>query len=131
MARQCVLALAAHKGVVDFDDILHDRRDDPGIRALSERIEVIGDTELDRTYPDLYRSIVEVETTDGRHRRDISYPKGSPQRPLSRDELHRKFARLTEDVISARRRGAITEMVRRLEEVPDIGDLARLLRRDG
>lgn len=128
---QYVLALAAHRRAVDFDDILHDRRDDPKIRALSERVEVIGDAELDRTYPDLYRSIVEVETSGGRHSRDVTYPKGSPQRPLPRAELDRKFARLTEDVISPRRRDEIGGLVSRLEEVPDIGDLARLLRRDG
>jgi len=128
---QYVLALAAHKGVVDFNDIRHDRRTDPGIRALSERVDVVGDKELDRTYPDLYRSIVEVETSRGRYSRDVSHPKGSPERPLSRDEVHSKFARLTEDVISARRRGEIAEMVGRFEEVADVGDLARLLRRDG
>lgn len=128
---QYVLALAAYKGAVDFDDILHDRRSDPGIRALSERVGVLGDEELDRTYPDLYRSIIEVETAAGRYVRDVTYPKGSPQRPLSRDALDRKFARLTADVIGARRRDEITEMVRRLEDVPDVTELARLLRRDG
>ncbi len=127
---QYVLALAAHKGAVDFDDILHDRRRDPGIKALAERVTVVGDTELDRTYPDLYRSIIEVETAGGRHTRDVTYPKGSPERPLSRLELDRKFARLTADVVGPRRREEITEMVRRFEELPDVADLARLLRRD-
>ena len=128
---QYVLALAAHKGVVDFDDILHDRRTDAGIRSLFERVTVVGDKELDRTYPDLYRSVVEVETSTARYRREVTYPKGSPQRPLSADELDRKFARLTEDVLSSRRRAEITETVRRLEEVSDVGEVARLLRRDG
>jgi 2-methylcitrate dehydratase PrpD len=128
---QYVLALAAHRGAVEFDDILHDRRTDPAIRALSERVEVIGDKDLDRTYPDIYRSIIEVETAGARHSRDVSYPKGSPQRPLSRAELDRKFARLTEDVITARRRDELSGILRRLEEVADVGDLAHLLRRDG
>lgn len=127
---QYVLALAAYRGAVDFDDILHDRRSDPGIKALSERVTVAGDKELDRTYPDLYRSIIQVETAGGRYTRDVTYPKGSPQRPLSREELDRKFARLTADVVSPRRREEITETVRRLEELPDVADLARLLRRD-
>lgn len=127
---QYVLALAAFRRVVDFDDILHDRRDDPAIRALSERVQVVGDAELDRTYPDLYRSIVEVESADGRHSRDVTYPKGSPQAPLSADELHRKFARLTADVVTPRRRGEIAELVGRLEEVADAAELTRLLARD-
>jgi len=127
---QYVLALAAYRGAVDFYDILHDRRTDPGIRALSERVQVIGDRELDRTYPDLYRSIVEVETSAARHRRDVTYPKGSPQRPLAPAELRRKFATLTEDVVSAQRRDEITERINRLEELEDIGSLTRLLRRE-
>jgi len=127
---QYVLALAAHRRVVDFDDILHDRRDDLGIRVLSDRVQVVGDAELDRTYPDLYRSIIEVETVRGRHTRDVTYPKGSPQRPLSAEELHRKFVRLTADIVSPRRQDEIAGLVGRLEEVPDVGDLARLLAHD-
>lgn len=128
---QYVLALAAYRRVVDFDDILHDRRDDPAIRALSERVQVVGDAELDRTYPDLYRSIVEIETADGRHTRDVTYPKGSPQAPLSAEALHRKFARLTADVVTPRRRDEIAELVARFEEVADAAELSRLLARDG
>jgi 2-methylcitrate dehydratase PrpD len=128
---QYVLALAAHKGAVEFYDILHDRRSDQGIRALSERIQVVGDDELDRTYPDLYRSIIEVETVGGaRHRRDVTHPKGSPQSPLTRDELHRKFSVLTEDVLSSQRRGEIAEAVDRFEDLEEIGILTRLLWRD-
>ena len=126
---QYVLALAAHTGGVAFDDILHDRRADPKIRALSERVRVVGDRELDRTYPDLYRSIVEVETPTGLHRRDVSHPKGSPQRPLSSGELRQKFTTLTEDVLSSERRDRIAERVSRLEEASDVGELTWLLRR--
>ena len=128
---QYVLALAAHKGAVEFYDILHDRRSDQGIRALSERIQVVGDDELDRTYPDLYRSIIEVETVGGAcHRRDVTHPKGSPQNPLTRDELHRKFSVLTEDVLSSQRRGEIGEAVDRFEDLEEIGILTRLLWRE-
>ncbi len=128
---QYVLALAAHKGAVEFYDILHDRRSDQVIRTLSERIQVVGDDELDRTYPDLYRSIIEVETVGGaRHRRDVMHPKGSPQSPLTRDELRRKFSVLTGDVLSSQRRGEIAEAVSRFEDLEEIGILTRLLGRD-
>src|SRR5262249_19838317 len=71
---QYVLALAAYKGQVEFYDILHDQRSDPRIRSLSERVEVIGDEETDRTYPDLYRTIITVRTRAGaQHARDISH----------------------------------------------------------
>jgi 2-methylcitrate dehydratase PrpD len=128
---QYVLALAAHARAVDFHDILHDRREDhAGIRSLAGRIRVVGDVELDRTYPALYRSVVEVETADGaRHVRDVAHPKGAPAAPLSRAELEAKFARLTADVLSPPRRDAIARTVAALEDLADIGALSRLLGR--
>ena len=100
---QYVLAVGAYKGHIDFYDILHDQRsDDPGIKNLSENIQVLGDAQLDETYPDLYRSILEVETKSGAlHSRDVTNPKGSPPDPLSREALQQKFARLTADVLPA------------------------------
>ncbi|HKV43508.1 MAG TPA: MmgE/PrpD family protein [bacterium] len=128
---QYVLALAAYKGVVVFSDILHDRRSEPGIRELSENIQVVGDAELDRTYPDRYRSIVEIETTGGRrYSRDVTYPKGDPECPLTHLELREKFAALTREVISPRRGAEIEALIDRLEDVEEIGELARLLGRE-
>lgn len=125
---QYVLALAAHKGAVDFYDILHDQRSDTGIESLSRKIRVIGDDELNRTYPDLYRSIVEVETANGaRYMRDVTHPKGSPENPLTRTELTQKFTALTRETVSPRRRDEILDVVDRLDELSDIGLLTELL----
>ncbi len=125
---QYVLALAAHKGVVEFYDILHDQRSDERIASLSRRIRVIGDAGLDRTYPEVYRSVVDIETVDGRHHvRDVTHPKGSPQHPLTRAERVAKFSRLTRDVVTSDRAREIAEVVGRLEELADITDLTRLL----
>ena len=126
---QYVLALAAHRGGVDFEDIANDRRTEPEIKSLSERIHVLGDEELDRTYPDLYRSIVEVETKAGlRHVRDVTYPKGSPANPIASAELESKFRALTRDVVGAEQREEIARAVSRLEDLEEIGQLTRWLR---
>jgi len=125
---QYVLALAAKKGYVEFFDILHDQRSDPQIKSLSERIGVIGDVELDRSYPDLYRSIIEVETQSGaRYERDVTYPRGSPERPLGDLELKEKFSALTRDVITPQRVEAIRKIVDQLEELKDIRLLTDML----
>lgn len=129
---QYVLALAAHKGGVDFHDIINDRRDHEGINALSRRIRVIGDEELDRTYPDLYRSIIEVRTNGGaQHLRDITHPKGSPENPLAPAELSQKFETLTRDVLPPERRQAVTRAVERLEDLEQITELTELLSSGG
>jgi 2-methylcitrate dehydratase PrpD len=126
---QYVLALAAFRGAVDFHDIINDRRTEPEIKSLSERIRVLGDEALDRTYPDLYRSIVEVETKDGlRHVRDVTYPKGSPENPVTAPELKRKFGTLTRDVLGADQREEIARAVNRLEDLEEIGQLIQWLR---
>jgi len=125
---QYVLALAAYQGQVDFHDIIHDRRSDPRIRSLSEKVEVIGDEETNKTYPDLYRSIIDVELDNGiRYSRDVMYPKGSPQNPVSRDVLEKKFARLTQDVLSPDRAQRIAATIARLEQIEDIGEFTKLL----
>jgi 2-methylcitrate dehydratase PrpD len=127
---QYVLALAACKRSVEFYDVLHDQRSDSRIRSLSERVEVIGDEETNRTYPDLYRSIITVEARDGtRHVRDITHPKGSPENPVSREVLERKFAALTRDILDPARARQIAETIERLEQLDDIGDFTGLLAR--
>lgn len=126
---QYVLALAAHRGAVDFQDITNDRRTEPEIKSLSERVRVLGDEDLDRTYPDLYRSIVEVDTKDGlRHVRDVTHPKGSPANPIASAELTRKFGALTRDVVGAEQREEIARAVNRFEHLEEIGQLTRWLR---
>ncbi|MCI0423524.1 MAG: MmgE/PrpD family protein [Acidobacteria bacterium] len=127
---QYVLALAAHKGRVEFYDILNDQRSDPSIRSLSERITVIGDEEVDRTYPDLYRSIIVVETKGGtRHTRDVTYPKGSPENPLSHADLKDKFSTLTREVLTPQQGEEIAQTISQIEELEEISTLIRLLRR--
>ena len=125
---QYVLALAAWRGYVDFYDILNDQRSDERIRGLSERVEVIGDEETDRTYPDLYRSIITVRTRNGQsYERDVTHPKGSPQNPVARTMLEEKFATLTKDIIDPARAAEITNAVDHLESLSEIGELTRLL----
>jgi 2-methylcitrate dehydratase PrpD len=128
---QYVLALAAAKGYVHFYDILNDRRDDPQMRSLSGRIEVIGDDELDRTYPDLYRSIIELKTHSGAcHVREVAHPRGSPEEPLNREELRQKFSVLTREVITPARAEEIEQVIDRLEDLEDIRSLTALLAKE-
>jgi 2-methylcitrate dehydratase PrpD len=125
---QYVLALAAYRRRVDFYDILHDQRSDPGIRSLSERIEVIPDEETNRSYPDLYRSILTVELKNGvRLIRDVTHPRGSPENAISDDELRQKFNALTADVMSPEQSLRIGDAIEHLEQMDDINELTNLL----
>lgn len=125
---QYVLAMAAYRRYVNFYDIIHDQRADGKIHSLSEKIEVIGHEETNKTYPDLYRSIITVKLKDGiRHLRDVTYPKGSPKNSMSHDMLEKKFERLTQNVLDPARAQQIGEMIAHMEDSEDIGQFTRLL----
>ena len=126
---QYVLALAASRGAVEFDDILNDRRSDPEIKRLEKSVTVVGDSDLDREYPDLYHSILKVETVDHRHYQgDVVHPKGSPENPVSDKELRDKFSRLTTGLLPVSRLRDISDRIYGLELVKDVGELSQLLR---
>lgn len=126
---QYVLALAAWRGYVDFYDILNDQRSDERIKWLSERVEVIADDETDRTYPDLYRSIITVRTKNGTlHERDVTHPKGSPENPVARTIMEQKFAALTKGILDPAQIAKIANAVDNLENLKEIGELTCLLK---
>ena len=123
---QYVLALAANRGSVDFYNILNDQRNDSKIRDLEQRVTVIGDAVLDHDYPDHYRTVVELRTKSGQtYGSDVTFPKGSPQNPLSASELDRKVERLTAGLLSGEHLQRIKGMIDDLEGVANIGDLCR------
>lgn len=126
---QYILAVATLDHKILIDDILQDRRSDPRIQRLSERVRVIGDTELEKTYPDQYRSIIELTTSDGRRFvEQVDWPRGYPQNPISREELEAKFLGLATTVVDRAHAERIARVAERVEELTDIGELAALLR---
>ena len=125
---QYILPVAAVNKHVVIDDILLDRRTEPTVARLCQQTRLLYDEELDKGYPEQYSSIVEVLLNNGKiHSRRVDWPKGHPNNPLTQEELVTKFLRLVTPVISKERAGEIIAMVNRLEEVENIGELAKLL----
>ncbi len=126
---QYVYAVAAVTGQVVIDDILKDRRDEPEIRRLSENMRIIGDEALDRTYPDQYESIVTVTTTDGRKLRKYNgWAKGTPQNPISEDEIKNKFYRLSTIRIPRSSAEQIVAWIEKADEHNELKSLIELLK---
>jgi len=71
---------------------------------------------------------VEISVKDGSHlSKRIEHPKGSPQNPLSEEELKMKFLRLASHIMSQEDANGLLEMVNRLEQVDDVGELTNLI----
>ena len=123
----CLAAVAADGGVYP-NSFEQDKLFDPRIRALLGKIKVVANAEIDAMFPGTKRAIATITTNDGRtFEKTVDHAKGSPQNPLSDDELIAKFRANSEDVISGERQDAIIEATWGFDGITDLGDYMKLL----
>jgi len=128
---QYIFAVAAVNRQVVIDDILEDRLENPEIDRLAKKMEVIGDTSLEKNYPDQYESIVEITTKDGKRLRKYKdWPKGSEQNPITYEELKEKFFRVSTTVLSKQRADDIICWIENIEGQKDVKGLCALLSKE-
>ena len=120
-------AVAIIYGKASLDEYAEDTMDNPEVKNLMSRVRCVRDPALEVNYPSQWPAWVEVETSDGRSlKAHVQYPKGDPENALSWDELKDKFRNLTGPVISPAKQDNIIDTVESLEDLDDIGVLARL-----
>ena len=92
---QYILPVATVRRHVDFADVIADRSEEPSIADLIDRIHLVEDDELDPLYPERYTTLLTVTTRDGiEHEQRIDFARGTPQNPMSDDEIVAKFRQL-------------------------------------
>jgi 2-methylcitrate dehydratase PrpD len=93
-------------------------------------VSVQGDAELSRVFPGRFSepAVTVVRTQDGRQLMARSdYASGDPEKPLTAAEIEDKFLRLAGTVLSLERARDIARCVDRLEQLPDVSALTRLM----
>lgn len=126
---QYILPVGLVFGRVTIDDILQDRMRNPEVARLRAKTYMVADPELDKGWPEVYVSIVEVRTTDGRSLScRVDHAKGTMENPLSPAEIYAKYLSLATTVTSAAHAEQIAEIVQRIDRTPEIARLAALLR---
>jgi 2-methylcitrate dehydratase PrpD len=126
---QYILPVGLVFGGVMIDDILEDRLRHPEVARLLAATRMEGDTELEKSWPEQYASIVEVVTADGRTLScRVDHAKGTMQNPLTPDEVHAKYVKLATTVTTATHAKRIAGLVDRVERLADITQLATALR---
>jgi 2-methylcitrate dehydratase PrpD len=114
---------------VMIDDILQDRKKNPEVARLSANTSMIGDPELEKTWPEVYASIVEVTTMDGRQLVcRVDHAKGTMQNPLTPEEIHRKYLKLATTVTTMAHAEQVADVIHTIERPSDVTRLASLLR---
>src|SRR6476620_3996819 len=118
---QYTVAHALVHGSVRLNAFLADRMNDPDVRALMKKIEVVADPELSKGYPVQRAAQIEVETNDGRTLRHFQPTrKGATEMPLSDDELNDKFLELASPVIGDVTARALLQELWRIEQLPSL-----------
>ncbi len=123
------LAITAIDGDAFVKQYTADRIADPSVLAFSKRIHADIDPKIDAEGPPLRDHIhLTIITKDGRQlERELRYRPGSPEDPMTVSELENKFKRLCESSASSIDVGQIIEAVTKLDTLPDISSVTKLL----
>ncbi len=101
---------------------------DPRIWATLPKIKVVADSEIDSLFPAVKRAIVRITTTGGAvYEEQVDHAKGSPQNPMSDDDIVAKFRANAAAVLTPEQQQRVIEATWALEDFADIGDYMHLL----
>jgi 2-methylcitrate dehydratase PrpD len=127
---QHMLAVALLDKIVTFASA-HDaaRMKDPAVLRQRAKIILQPDAELERIMP-LRVAILDLTLTDGTHiSRRVDNVRGTPENPMTRDEVLAKARDLITPVLGAAKCSNLITTIVDLESVADIRDLRPLLQR--
>jgi 2-methylcitrate dehydratase len=100
----------------------------PEVARLMARSTLEAKPELTALYKQGARpAAVEIKTRRGTFSREVLYPKGDPNNPMTWDDVARKFRQQAEPVLGPVRAGEIVERCRAIEQEADIRAFARSL----
>lgn len=123
----CLAAAAADGGVYP-NSFTDEKLFDPRIRELLGKIEVVANDEIDAMFPGTKRAIATIDTNDGRQFVEtVDHAKGSPQNPLSDEELIAKFRANAEGVMDTSRQDEIIQATWEVDEFKDMSQYMKLL----
>jgi len=105
------------------------RMQDPAVLRERAKVQLIGDEELEKLIPKRV-AIVEVTLTDGTKLSErVESVRGTPENPMSREEVVAKARDLINPVLGAKKCDALVDKLLNLESVKDIRELRPLLQR--
>ncbi|MEW6399607.1 MAG: MmgE/PrpD family protein [Bacillota bacterium] len=118
----CV-ALAICRGRAGPGEFSTGALEDPDIKGVMERVQVVVNPAFDAVYPTRWPARVTVRMNDGSELTgETHHPRGDPENPLGTDELEEKFRALVVPVVGDTAAEGLIERARSLESVADMGE---------
>lgn len=122
------LASAIIYRLIGPDQFTQDRLTDPRVLDLASKVAVEADPELEKSYPEMLPAVVELETNKGlKVSKRADFQKGHSRNPLTDEELRGKFKNLASKFMKERQISDLISAVYNLEEIDDVGKLAKML----
>jgi 2-methylcitrate dehydratase PrpD len=123
-----ILARALIDGRLTPDTFSDTAARDRAVLGLAERVHMEGSSELDHDASGKRPARVSIRLKNGQILfRQVDYPKGSPEAPLTADELRAKFTDCAEPALGPEAAGQAISMLDRLDTVDSVARLAQLL----
>ena len=124
-----IVAVSLLDATVTKDSFSPAKLRDPRVKRLLSKTTLAENPELTRGYPEGIPNRITVRTTDGRScAKEVSFPKGHPKNPMSEAEVEEKFANNVGAAWDQRQTWRVIDMVRHLEEQPDLEELLEAMR---
>ena len=85
---------------------------DERVKKIASLIEIEADPEIQKTYPEIRTTIVEITDIDGQiFASRVDYAKGDPLNPMSDEDLMDKFRDVTQTVLTAGRQKKVMDWI--------------------
>ena len=121
-----VIGAALTDGEVGPVQIAENRLVDDVLLSHADKVKLVGDTEVDAlaSSEGMRSCRVKIEAKDGREFETfVGYPRGSPQNPLSEEELVGKFRKLATRAVGTERTEGLIKCLNELENLGNINKL--------
>jgi 2-methylcitrate dehydratase len=124
-----VIAAAVADGNVLPSSFSDEKLKDPRIWDLLGKIKVVADPEIDAMFPGVKRARVRITDKDGNsHTAQVDHAKGSPNNPMSDDEIISKFRANAAEILDKMTQDKVIDLTWRFDELDEISGYLELLR---
>ncbi len=111
------------------DSFSDEKLKDPRIWDLLGKIKVVADPEIDALFPGVKRARVTITDKNGKsHTAQVDHAKGSPQNPMSDEEIISKFRANSTGVLNQAGQDKVIDLTWRFDELKGLSEYMELLR---
>jgi 2-methylcitrate dehydratase PrpD len=129
MNMEYCVAVALTDGNAGPQQFTNDRIADPRLVDLAHKVRFEIDPEIEQIYPRAFPGRVAIRLRDGRTvAHAVPGPKGSPENPLTLDEVADKFHLLVDPVLGRQRAERLAALITAIDTLDNVQSLTAMLR---